>query len=124
MQQYYKALLEFSAYIQTCYLLLTWKWILATGRKLPPNSEHKMMHKNGLCQTCCPSEDGCLLGGCSGAPCLSAVVITLMIQAGSTCEMAMNFYQTAQHKPVDSHLYTHCCQNPKSQVLLIYIKQI
>jgi hypothetical protein len=46
---------------------------------------------------------------------LRHVVITLMIEAASTFEMSVNFYQTTwRYHPEDSHLHTRCCENLKS----------
>jgi hypothetical protein len=41
-------------------------------------------------------------------------VIDLMMEAASTSEMLVNFYQTTQlNNPEDSHLHTHCRENLK-----------
>jgi hypothetical protein len=38
----------------------------------------------------------------------ASIIIALMMEAVSTPEMLVNFYQTAQHNVLeDSHLYTH-----------------
>jgi hypothetical protein len=42
-------------------------------------------------------------------------LIALMMEAASTTETSVNFYQTAQrNNPEDSHLYTRCHENLKS----------
>jgi hypothetical protein len=42
-------------------------------------------------------------------------VIALMMEAASTSEMSVNFYQTTQrYNPEDSHLHTHHRENLKS----------
>jgi hypothetical protein len=38
--------------------------------------------------------------------------IALMMEAASTSEMSINFYQTTWHNnPEDSHLHSHCCED-------------
>jgi hypothetical protein len=44
-------------------------------------------------------------------------LIALMMEAASTSEMSVNFYQTAwRNNPEDSHLYTCCHENIKSHL--------
>jgi hypothetical protein len=46
----------------------------------------------------------------------AASIITLLMEAAGTFGISVNFYQTMQcNKPVDSHLYTPCHENLKSQ---------
>jgi hypothetical protein len=43
------------------------------------------------------------------------IIIALMIEAASTSEMSVNFYQTTRrNNPQDSHLYTRRRENLKS----------
>jgi hypothetical protein len=44
-----------------------------------------------------------------------SLLITLMMEAASTSETSVNFYQTTWHNnPEDSHLHIHCHENLKS----------
>jgi hypothetical protein len=46
---------------------------------------------------------------------LSAFIIRAMIEAASTSETLLNFYQTTwRNNPDDSHLHIHHCENLKS----------
>jgi hypothetical protein len=65
-------------------------------------------------------EDGCLLGCCAAssvtevsevfAASIIRAIIALMVEAASTSEMSVNFYQTAGRKnPEDNHLSTLKC---------------
>jgi hypothetical protein len=64
-------------------------------------------------------EDGCLLGCCA--------IITLMMEAASTSEMSVNFYQTTWRNNLeDSHLYTCRHENLKfhnTEKILIRMKR-
>jgi hypothetical protein len=45
------------------------------------------------------------------------VAIALMMEAVSTSEILVNFYQTTQRNNTeDSHLHTHCCENVKASL--------
>jgi hypothetical protein len=45
----------------------------------------------------------------------ATITITLMMEAVSTSETLVNFYETTQHNiPEDSHLHNRCCVNLKS----------
>jgi hypothetical protein len=49
-------------------------------------------------------------------------VITLMMEAASTTETSVNFYQTTwRNIPEDSHLHTCCCENLKSHRLNFFM---
>jgi hypothetical protein len=44
-----------------------------------------------------------------------SLLIALMLEAASTSETSVNFYQTTRrNNPKDSHLHTHCRENLKS----------
>jgi hypothetical protein len=64
-------------------------------------------------------EDGCLLGCFKSACCLHHQGdITLVMEAASTSEMSVNFYQTTwRSNPEDSHLYTCCRENLKPHLV-------
>jgi hypothetical protein len=48
---------------------------------------------------------------------LAASIITLMMEAASTSETSVNFYQTTQrNNPEDSHLHTRRRENLKSHL--------
>jgi hypothetical protein len=50
---------------------------------------------------------------------LAASIIALMMEAASTSEMSVNFYQTMWHNnPEGCHLHTHCCENLKSHLVI------
>jgi hypothetical protein len=47
----------------------------------------------------------------------------LMMEAASTSETLVNFYQTRQHNnPEDSHLHTHHCENIKSHKQMFHLR--
>jgi hypothetical protein len=49
---------------------------------------------------------------------IRAGLIALMMEAASTSEMSVNFYQTTRrNNPEDSHLHTRRCENLKSHIL-------
>jgi hypothetical protein len=53
----------------------------------------------------------------TAASIIRAIIITLMMEAASTSETPVNFYQTARrNNPEDSHLHTHRRENLKSHV--------
>jgi hypothetical protein len=52
---------------------------------------------------------------------IKVIVLILMLDAASTSEMSLSFYQATWHNiPEDSHLHTCHCENLKS-LLLIYL---
>jgi hypothetical protein len=52
------------------------------------------------------NEDGCLLGCCAVWSSRSSPDVALMMEAASTTETSVNFYQTTRHNnPEDSHLH-------------------
>jgi hypothetical protein len=52
-------------------------------------------------------------------------IITLMMEAASTSETLVNFYQTIRrHNPGDSHLHTRRRENLKSQRAIISLRII
>jgi hypothetical protein len=51
-------------------------------------------------------------------------IIAIMMEAASTSETSVNFYQTTQrYNPEDSHLHTRHRENLKSQLLLGSLNQ-
>jgi hypothetical protein len=45
----------------------------------------------------------------------ASIIRALMMEAASTSEMSVNFYQITRHNnPEDSHLHTPCRENLKS----------
>jgi hypothetical protein len=59
------------------------------------------------------SEDDCLLGCCAFN---FMAIIALMMEATSTSETSVNFYQTTRRNIAeDSHLHTRCRENLKFQ---------
>jgi hypothetical protein len=54
----------------------------------------------------------------------SDVVIRSMMEAASTSETSVHFYQTTRHNnPEDNHLHTRCRENLKSHLKSIYYKR-
>jgi hypothetical protein len=46
---------------------------------------------------------------------VAATIIALMMEAASTSEASVKFYQTTQYNnPEDSHLHNHCHENLKN----------
>jgi hypothetical protein len=51
------------------------------------------------------------------------LLITLMMEAASTSETSVNFYQTTQRSiPEDSHLHAHSRQKLKSHLILLFVE--
>jgi hypothetical protein len=62
-------------------------------------------------------EDDCLLGCCA-----IITAITLIMEAASTSETSVNFYQTVwRNIPEDSHLHTYSRENLKSRHFCVVI---
>jgi hypothetical protein len=73
--------------------------------------------KYNVCFNILRSEDDCLL------ECYVIIrvmiIITLMMEAASTSETSVNFYQTTWcNNPEDRHLHAYCHENVKSYILL------
>jgi hypothetical protein len=72
------------------------------------------------------NEDGSLLG-CSAEVLAASIIramITLMMEAASTSETSVNFYQTTRrYNPEDSHLRTRRRENLKSYIDLLVCDQ-
>jgi hypothetical protein len=52
------------------------------------------------------------------------VIIALMMEAESTSETSISFYQTTRRKiPEDSHTHTRCRENLKSHILCVFVKK-
>jgi hypothetical protein len=50
---------------------------------------------------------------------LGFFIIMEMMEAASTSEMSVHFYQATWHNPEDGHIHTHCCENLKSHTVTI-----
>jgi hypothetical protein len=49
-------------------------------------------------------------------------VVVMMVEAVSTSETSVNFYQTKwRNNPEDSHLHTRRRENPKSHIVNLYV---
>jgi hypothetical protein len=49
---------------------------------------------------------------------MAASIIRVMMEAASTSETSVNFYQTTRrYNPEDSNLHTHCCENLKTYLI-------
>jgi hypothetical protein len=50
-----------------------------------------------------------------------SIIITLMMEAASTSETSVNFYQTThRYNPEGSHLHTRHCKNLKSECARVF----
>jgi hypothetical protein len=54
---------------------------------------------------------------------IKAIIIAQMMDAASTSETSVNFYQTTRRNiPEDSHLHTRCRENLKSHLITYGLK--